>query len=149
MKRVFNRKARFNYEITETIEAGVVLQGAEVKSVKLGQVSLNESFARIDENGEVWLVNCHIHPYQYAVNKDYDPTRSRKLLLKRNEILGLITKMEGKNLTLVATAIYTRKGKIKVELGIGKGKKQWDKRRTIKEREQKREMGRILRGKVV
>ena len=82
MKRVISRKARFNYEITETIEAGVVLRGAEVKSGKLGQVSLNESFARIDENGEAWLVNCHIHPYQFAVNKDYDPTRSRKLLLK-------------------------------------------------------------------
>lgn len=149
MKKVFNRKARFNYEITESIEAGVVLYGPEVKSVKLGQVSLNESFARIDEKGEVWLINCHIHPYQYAVNKDYDPTRSRKLLLKRNEILALITKMEGKNLSLVPTAIYTKKGKIKVELGIGKGKKQWDKRRTIKEREQKREATRILRGKVV
>ena len=148
MKRVISRKARFNYEITETIEAGVVLRGAEVKSVKLGQVSLNESFARIDENGEAWLVNCHIHPYQFAVNKDYYPTRSRKLLLKRNEILGLITKMEGKNLTLVPTAIYTQKGKIKVELGIGKGKKQWDKRRTIKEREQKREAARLLRQKI-
>lgn len=149
MKKEINRKARFNYELLEKFEAGVILTGAEVKSAKLGQVSLNESFARIDENGEAWLVNAHIHPYKYANNKDYDPTRSRKLLLKKAEIFSLLKKMEGKNLTLVPAAIYTKKGKVKIELAIAKGKKQWDKRRTIKERDQKREAARILRGKVV
>jgi SsrA-binding protein len=147
MKKIVNRKARFNYELSDRVEAGVVLTGAEVKSVKQGKMSLNESFARVDENGEVWLVNAHIHPYQFARSEDYDPTRSRKLLLKKSQILGLTKKIENKNLTLVPTAAYTKKNKIKVELAVGRGKKQWDKRRTIKEREQKREARRIIRGK--
>ena len=83
MKKILNRKAKFNYQLGERIEAGVVLTGAEVKSAKLGQVSLNESFARIDNKGEVWLLNAHIHPYQFAGNENYEPTRSRKLLLKK------------------------------------------------------------------
>ena len=146
MKRIVNRKARFNYELGERIEAGVVLTGAEVKSVKEGKASLNESHARVDDNGEAWLINAHIHPYQFAKNEGYDSTRSRKLLLKKSEILSLVKKIENKNLTLVPTVMYTKKNKIKVELAIGKGKKQWDKRRTIKEREQKREARRILKG---
>ena len=81
--KLVNKKARFNYELTERIEAGIVLSGAEVKSVKEGKASLNDSFARVDDHGEVWLLNCHIHPYQFADNSDYQPTRSRKLLLKR------------------------------------------------------------------
>jgi len=139
MKRVVNRKARFDYELLEKVEAGIILTGAEVKSIKQGQISLKESFVRIDDNGEVWLVNAHVHPYKFADNKDYEPTRSRKLLLRKNEILGLLKKAEGKNLTLIPTAIYTRKNKIKIEVAIGKGKKKWDKRRVIKEREGKRE----------
>ena len=146
--KIFNKKARFNYELTESIEAGIVLTGAEVKSAKEGKVSLNDSFARVDENGEAWLLNCHIHPYQFADNSHYEPTRSRKLLLKRKEILSLQKKMEGRNLTLVPTAMYLKKGKLKVELAIGRGKKQWDKRETIKKREQKREEGRLLRQKI-
>lgn len=145
MKKVINRKARFNYELSDRIEAGVMLIGAEVKSVRQGKVSLNESFARIDENGEVWLINAHIHPYQFARNEDYDPTRSRKLLLKKSQILSLVKKTENKNLNLVPTAIYTKRGKIKVEIAVGKGKKKWDKRRAIKEREQKREVKRVLK----
>ena len=147
MKKVINRKARFNYQLGERIEAGVVLTGAEVKSTKLGQISLNESFARVDDKGEVWLVNCHIHPYQFADNTDYEPTRSRKLLLKKSEILSLVKKIEGKKLALVPTAVYTKRGRVKVELAMGKGKKSWDKRRAIKEREQKREARSIMRGK--
>lgn len=147
MRRIVNRKARFNYELGERVEAGVVLTGGEVKSVKEGKASLNESYARVDDNGEVWLINAHIHPYQFAKTEGYDPTRSRKLLLKRQEILALTKKVEAKNLTLVPTAMYTKKNKIKVELAIGRGKKQWDKRRTIKEREQKREARRLIRGK--
>ncbi|OGD57814.1 SsrA-binding protein [Candidatus Beckwithbacteria bacterium RIFCSPLOWO2_02_FULL_47_23] len=145
--KIVNRKARFNYELTERVEAGIVLSGGEVKSAKEGKVSLNDSFARIDANGEIWLLNAHIHPYQFADNSAYEPIRSRKLLLKRKEILSLQKKMEGRNLTLVPTAMYLKKGKLKVELAIGRGKKQWDKRETIKKREQKREEGRLLRQK--
>jgi len=146
--KIFNKKARFNYELTESIEGGIVLTGAEVKSAKEGKVSLNDSFARVDENGEAWLLNCHIHPYQFADNSRYEPTRSRKLLLKRKEILSLQKKMEGRNLTLVPLAMYLEKGKIKVELAIGRGKKQWDKRAAIKKRESDREKQRLLRQKI-
>lgn len=145
--KVINRKARFNYELSDRLEAGVVLAGAEVKSAKAGKVSLNESFARVDDNGEVWLINAHIHPYEYSENKDYEPTRSRKLLLKRREILSLQKKMEGKNLTLIPTAMYLSKNKVKVELTIGKGKKQWDKRETIKKRELDKQKARLIRQK--
>ncbi|MDZ7586907.1 MAG: SsrA-binding protein SmpB [Patescibacteria group bacterium] len=147
MKKVINRKARFNYQLGERIEAGVILTGAEVKSAKLGQVSLNESFARIDDKGEAWLLNAHIHPYKFASNEDYEPTRSRKLLLKKTEIAHLLKELEGKNLSLIPTAVYTKKNRVKVELTIGKGKKSWDKRQAIKKREQNREAGRLMRRK--
>ncbi len=112
-----------------------------------GKVSLNESFARIDENQELWLHNTHIHPYQFADNKDYQPTRTRKLLLKKKEILSLTKKIERRNLALVPTAVYTKKGRVKVELAIGRGKKKWDKRAAIKKRDQEREASRALRDK--
>ncbi|MDZ7586172.1 MAG: SsrA-binding protein SmpB, partial [Patescibacteria group bacterium] len=140
MKRVINRKARFKYELLDRVEAGVVLTGAEVKSVREGKISLGESFARIDDKGEAWLVNANIHPYAPANNKNYDPTRSRKLLLKRVEIERILAKIDNKNLTLVPTTAYSKGGRIKIELAIGKGKKEWDKRRTIKDREAKREL---------
>ncbi|MCX6817077.1 MAG: SsrA-binding protein SmpB [Candidatus Beckwithbacteria bacterium] len=148
MKKVINRKARYDYELGERVEAGVVLTGAEVKSVKEGKISLNESFARIDQNGEAWLVNAHIHPYKFADNTNYEPTRSRKLLLKKNEILSLVKKMENKNLTLIPTAAYTKKNRIKIELAMGKGKKKWDKREAIKKRDLDREARRLLRQKI-
>jgi len=147
MKKIVNRRARFDYELLEKVEAGIVLTGTEVKSVKQGQISLKEGFVRIDDNGEVWLVNANVHPYKFADNKNYEPTRSRKLLLKKTEILGLLKKIEGKNLTLIPTAIYTRKNKIKVEIAIGRGKKKWDKRRAIKEREGKREVRKAMKEK--
>ena len=147
--KVINRKARFNYELSERVEAGGVLSGAEVKSAKQGKVSLNESFARVDDKGELWLHNAHIHPYQFADNRNYEPTRSRKLLLKKKEILSLAKKIEGKSLALVPTAMYVKKGRIKVEVAIGRGKKKWDKREAIKKREQRRELARTIRGKVV
>lgn len=147
MKKIFNRKARYDYELGERVEAGVVLTGAEVKSVKEGKISLNESFSMIDKNGEVWLLNAHIHPYKFADNTNYEPTRSRKLLLKKAEILSLFKKMENKNLTLIPVCVYTKKDMIKVELAMGKGKKQWDKRETVKKRDQDRETRWLLRGK--
>jgi SsrA-binding protein len=145
--KVFNKKAHFNYDLAETIEAGIVLTGAEVKSVKAGQISLNDSYARVDSRGELWLINCHIHPYRLADNRDYEPARSRKLLLHRKEILSLQKKMESRHLTLVPTAIYQKHGRIKVTLALGRGKKQWDKREAIKRREQNREQQRWLRPK--
>ena len=147
MKKIINRKARFNYELSDRVEAGIVLSGAEVKSAKLGQVSLKEAFARVDEAREAWLINAHIHPYKFADNEDYEPTRTRKLLLKRRELLALAKKLEGKNLSLVPTAMYTKGGKIKVEIAIGKGKKKWDKRRAIKEREGKREARKAMKNR--
>src|SRR3989338_190967 len=147
--KVIKRKARFNYELSERVEAGVVLSGAEVKSAKQGKVSLNESFARVDDKGELWLHNAHIHPYQFADNRNYEPTRSRKLLLKKKEILSLAKKIEGKSLALVPTAMYVKKGRIKEEAAIGRGKKKRDKREAIKKREQRRELARTIRGKVV
>jgi len=148
MKKVVNRKARFNYELEDWVEAGIVLTGAEVKSVKQGKVSLGESFARIDDKGEVWLHNAHIHPYEFADNRDYEPTRSRKLLLKKKEILSLEKKTEGKNLVLIATGIYTKGRRIKVELALGRGKKKWDKRAAVKKREQEREARRAMKRRV-
>jgi SsrA-binding protein len=129
------------------MEAGIVLIGAEVKSVKQGKVSLGEAFARVDDEGELWLHNCHIHPYEFADNRDYEPTRTRKLLLKKKEILNLAKKTEGKNLALVPTAIYAKRGRIKVEIAIGKGKKKWDKRAAVKKREQEREARRAMKNR--
>lgn len=149
MKKIVNRKARFNYELLDRFEAGVVLGGAEVKSVKLGQVSLKEAFARIDEKGEVWLHNAHIHPYKFADNENYEPTRTRKLLLKHKEIENLLKIIEGKHLSIVPTAMYAKKGMVKVEIVVGKGKKFYDKRRVIKEREQKRESLKVMKGGII
>ena len=143
--KIINRKARYNYEILEQIEAGIILTGAEVKSVKKGQIKLEESFVRIDPDLQVWLINAHIHPYQFADNRDYNPRRSRKLLLHKKESLALAKKMEGKNLTLVPTACYTLKGRIKLEVALARGKKTWQKKEIIKQRDIEREMERELK----
>lgn len=143
--KIVNRKTRFNYEFLEKLEAGIALLGSEVKSVKKGQLSLDEAFIRIDHNKEAWLINAHIHPYQFANNKNYDPLRSRKLLLHKQEILGLLKKIEGKNLTIVPISCYTRQGKIKVELALAKGKKLWQKKEKIKERDLERDLERELK----
>ena len=142
--KIINRKARYNYEFLEKFEAGIVLTGAEVKSVKKGQIRLDEAFVRIDPNGEVWLTNVHIHPYEFADNKNYQPTRSRKLLLHKKEILSLAKKMEGRNLTMVPVSCYTKRGVIKLELALAKGKKKWEKKEKIKKRDIEREMERDL-----
>ena len=142
--KIINKKARYNYEFLEKLEAGMEVIGAEVKSIKKGQIKLDESFVRIDENGEAWLINCNVHPYQFADNKNYNSTRSRKLLLHRKEILRLTKKMEGKNLVVVPTACYTKRGVIKMELALSKGKKKWEKKEKIKRRDLEREMKRDL-----
>jgi SsrA-binding protein len=135
-----NKKAYFNYEILETYEAGISLMGSEVKSIREGRISLKESYAEI-KDGEVFLVNCHISPYEPANRFNHDPTRERKLLLHRREIKRLIGKVLEKGLTLVPTKVLINdKGKVKVEVSLAKGKRAYQKREVIKERDREREM---------
>jgi SsrA-binding protein len=144
--KITNRKARYNYEFLEHIEAGIVLLGSEVKSVRQGHITLDDAFVRIDPNLEVWLINCHIHPYKFADNSSYDPKRSRKLLLHKKETLVLLKKMEGKNLTVVPTSCYTIGQKIKLELALARGKKFWEKKNKIKQRDLDIDTERIVKG---
>lgn len=134
---ILNRQARFNYEILDTFEAGIALTGAEVKSVRAGQVSLKESFARIKDQ-EAWLLNTHIAPYSSGVPAGYEPTRARKLLLHKKEIKHLVGKLQEKGLSLVPLRMYIKKNRVKIELGLGKGKKKYDKRQSIKDKELRR-----------
>ena len=139
-----NRQARFNYEILDTFEAGMVLRGSEVKSLRAGQVQLKDSYADI-RGGEVWLESAHISPYSFAEGGGHDPERPRKLLLHRREIDRLYGRIREEGLTLVPTQVYFTDGKAKVELGLGKGKRRYDKRRAIVERQQEREIARATR----
>lgn len=136
-----NRKARFNYEIFDTFEAGMVLRGSEVKSLRAGQVQLKDAYASI-RDGEVWLENVHIAPYSFAEEGGHDPERPRKLLLHRREIDRLFGRIREEGLTLVPLQVYFKDGRAKVELGLGRGKRTRDKRRDIVDRRQKREMDR-------
>lgn len=144
--RIINKKGLHNYFITESVEAGIVLMGHEVKSIRDGRVELGESYARV-LNGELYLVNAHIPPYQNAKIKDYDPYRTRKLLVHRRQIDELIGKATHHNGTLIPVSIYEKNNFIKVEVGLGRSKKQVDKRKIIKERDQKRRIEQELRGK--
>jgi len=144
--KITNRRAYYDYDILDKFEAGIILSGAEVKSVKQGKIKLEASFVKI-VNGEAFLINAHIHPYQFADNRDYTPTRTRKILLHKDEIQSLLTKTAQSGLTLVPLSCYTIGRLIKLEIGIGKGKKKWDKRETIKKRDQRREQEVELRNK--
>ncbi len=139
-----NKKARFNYEIIEKIEAGIALKGTEVKSIRNRNVSIGESYAQIKDN-EVFLHNLHISPYEQGNRENHDPIRVRKLLLHKNEINKLVAKTQQKGLSLVPLSIYLRKGKIKVELAIGRGKRLVDKREAIKKKTIEREIERIVK----
>ncbi len=140
-----NKKAYFNYEILEKIEAGIVLIGQEVKSIKTGRINLAGSYVTLN-NGEIFLVGANIPPYQPKnAPSDYLAERPRKLLLKKSEIKYLIGKTKEKGLTLVPLKVYTKKAKIKLEFGIAKGKKKADKRETIKKRTLKKEIERELK----
>lgn len=141
-----NRKATHDYHIEETYEAGMVLTGTEAKSLRLGKASLQESHAII-QGGEVFLLNAHISHYDQGNRFNHDPTRTRKLLLHKNEILRLIGRVKEKGYTLVPLRIYFRRGKAKVELALAKGKKLYDKRRAIAEREEQRTIARALRSR--
>jgi SsrA-binding protein len=140
-----NKKAYFNYQILEKFEAGISLIGQEVKSIKSGRINLAGAYVVL-KNSEVYLIGANVSPYQPKnAPLDYNPERSRKLLLKKSEIKHLIGKVQQKGLTLVPLRIYTKRGKIKLEFGTAKGKKKVDKRELIKKRETKREMERELK----
>ena len=142
-----NRRARHEYEILETVEAGLVLRGTEVKSLRDGGVTFKDSYATI-RNTEGWLVGCHINPYSHGNIMNHEPLRTRKLLLHQKEIIQLIGKTQQKGLTLIPLRIYfTPRGHAKVELALAKGKKQYDRRETIKEREASREVDRAMKDK--
>lgn len=141
---IANRKARHDYFIEESIEAGIVLVGSEIKSVRGGRVNLTEGFVRI-ERGEAWLLNSHISPWpQAGTHFNHEPVRPRKLLLHIEEIARLKTKVEHKGLTLVPLKLYFVRGRAKLEVGLAKGKKLYDKRDSMAERDSQREIARAL-----
>ncbi len=139
-----NKKARFNYTITESLECGIELKGTEVKSVKAGNISFPDAFAEII-NGEVWLKQMHISEYFYSSVFNHEPDRPKKLLLHRDEIKRLNRKVEEKGVTLIPLDFYLKNGKVKVNLGLCRGKKQYDKRADIRERDVQRDMQREFR----
>ena len=142
----FNRDATHNFTILEKIEAGIQLTGAEVKSIKGGNVSLKGSYATI-QNGELWLLNAHVGAYKPAGQRAHDPIRSRRLLVHRSDIDRLVGQMHSAGISLVPLAIYSKNGLVKVELGLARGKKAHDKRASIKKREVERKIGRAMRVK--
>jgi len=141
--RIRNKKARRDYQVLETVEAGLVLEGSEVKALRDGKGSLDEAFARV-KGGEVYLYNMHIGPYQQAGQFGHDPRRARKLLLKKREIDRFLGKAIEKGHTLVPLAVYFRRGWAKVELAVARGKREFDKREDIKKREHQRQIEREL-----
>ena len=138
-----NRKARFNYFINEVLEAGIVLKGSEVKSIRKGKVNISDSYA-VDNHGELFLINSHIPLYRQSSYNNHNPKGDRKLLLKRKEINKLIGRINQEGLTLIPTKMYFVKGKVKVEIAVAKGKKLYDKRQTKKTRDWNREKARLL-----
>jgi SsrA-binding protein len=139
-----NRKARHDYFIDETLEAGLVLLGTEIKSIRAGRVNLRDSYAQI-KSGEVWLLNAHIAAYQQAGRDSHEPRRTRKLLLHRYQINRLVQKLQAKGYTLIPLRIYLKNNRAKVEIGLARGKRQYDKRETIAKREAQREMDRAVK----
>lgn len=139
-----NRKARHEYFLLEEYEAGIVLQGSEIKSIRGGQISLAEAYIRV-ENGEAWLIDAHIAPYDQAARENHEPTRPRKLLLHKREINNLEEEVIRKGMTIVPLRVYLKDGLAKVEIAVAKGKKLYDKRATIAKRDAQREMERNLR----
>lgn len=138
-----NRKARHDYHIEDTFEAGIALTGSEIKSIRAGQVNLRDGYATL-RGDELWLVNVHIAPYKQASFENHEPRRDRKLLLHRREINRLIGKLQEKGLTLVPLQLYLKNSWAKVELGLARGKKMYDKRQTLRKRQDQRQMDRAL-----
>ncbi|MBD5434865.1 MAG: SsrA-binding protein SmpB [Treponema sp.] len=136
-----NKKARFNYFVEDSIECGVALEGTEVKSVKNGNISFSDSFAEII-NGEIWLKNFHISEYAFSSVFNHNPARAKKLLLHREQIKRLVRKTDEKGYTLIPLDVYLKNGRVKISLGVCKGKKLFDKRETIKSRDIERDIAR-------
>ncbi|HQN68871.1 MAG TPA: SsrA-binding protein SmpB [Anaerolineaceae bacterium] len=136
-----NRKARFEYFVSDTYEAGLVLKGTEIKSIRQGKMSLQEAYVRTDGE-EAWLVGAHIAPYEQASTAQHNPTRDRKLLLHKKEIHQLWNAVRIKGMTIVPLRVYLKAGRAKLEIGVARGKKQYDKRESIKERDIQRESSR-------
>jgi len=145
--KIFNKKATYEYTIVERFEAGITLTGAEVKSIKGGHAKLEGAFVRII-GSEAYLVNAQIFPYIYARPEGYDPKRTRKLLLHKSELIRLKSKLDGANLTLIPLSWYTRGPLVKLEVGLARGKKQYEKREVKRKEDQKLELEREFRGKV-
>ncbi len=143
-----NRRARHDYDLQESFEAGLALVGSEVKSLRAGRADLKDAYGLI-EGGEAWLVGLHISPYQFARDGGHEPERTRKLLLHRGEIERIRGKLDQKGLTLIPTRLYFKEGKAKVEMALAKGKAQYDKRETLKRRQAEREMQRAMRHKSI
>ena len=142
-----NRKARFEYNILESYRAGLVLEGAEVKSIRQGKVNLKDSFGRVEKE-EVWIYGMHISPYQAADKRKYNPTRPRKVLLKKKELVKLIGKVAEKGLTLVPLRIFFEGNWAKIELGLARAKRKFEKREAIRRKEDQREVEKAFKGKV-
>jgi SsrA-binding protein len=140
-----NRKAYHDYSIEDSVEAGLVLIGSEIKSIRAGRVNLRDSYAVIDDNGEVWLRGAHIAPYDPASRFGHEPRRPRKLLLHKRQIARLLSRVEAKGYTLIPTRMYLRDNLAKVELALARGKRQYDKRAAIAKREDERRVRRALR----
>ena len=141
-----NRKAYHDYEVLETYEAGIVLRGTEVKSLRESQVNFKDCYAAVD-NGEAWLIGCYITPYHHGTDANHDPERRRKLLLHKREIGRLLGKVAERGLTMIPLRLYFKGGRAKCELGLARGKKLHDKRASIREREAKREMAKEARAR--
>lgn len=139
-----NRKASYNFEIIETVEAGIVLKGTEIKSIRQGQISLQDGFAGFRDN-ELWLYNVHIAPFKQGNQFNHDPLRTRKLLLHRRELDRLTGLVQQQGHTLVPLKVYLKNGVAKVLIGLARGKKQYDKRESIKRKDQKRDIQRALK----
>ena len=139
-----NRKARFNYFFEEIYEAGIILKGSEIKSVRNGKVNIADSYA-VEKDGEIYLINSHISSYKQASYVDHNPVAERKLLLNKREINKVIGKMQKEGFTLIPTKMYFKKGKAKIEIAVAKGKKQFDKRQTKKTRDWNRDKSRYFR----
>ena len=139
-----NRKASFNYFFEDLFEAGIVLKGSEIKSVREGKVNIAESYA-VEKGGEIILINSHISPYKQASYSNHNPTDDRKLLLNKKEINKLIGKIQREGFTLIPTKMYFKKGKVKIEIAVAKGKKQYDKRQAIKRKDWNRDKARYFR----
>lgn len=142
-----NRRARYEYEILDTLEVGIELQGTEVKSIRLGKVNLQDAFARI-EHGELWLYSCHISPYDFGNRFNHEATRKRKLLAHKNQILKFQQKIKEQSLTLIPLKMIFKRNKVKLEIALARGKKLHDKRDSITNRDTKRQLDRLVKSAI-